>query len=301
MKKWTFILLLTSLVLSSCRWEYRDDSLDDNAIGLTDLLQSYDLWYVDIDQATGPGDVGFVSRAFTMSFMPNHEVYANNNMAGFGYSGDGYGISIGTYRVYERDGIVSITDDIAGTYDFEVAQIDQYTISLTNRAENVTYILIGYQQSEFDYDGVFYDNVVYFLQEYEAWTKYYADLVSPSEPFVSENHLQFYVSGNRNSFASSESAINVPVTQIYWDYTGDYEVLNTSNENRKELRLYYDINNDREEFILKIIDDQHIRLKNILTGNIYKLEGRGYIQYRPAAKRLKRPNFKNFTRKRYLK
>lgn len=301
MKKWTIILLLVSLVLSSCKWEYRDDTFAEHSMRLSDLLQSYDLWYVDIDQTTGTGDVGFVSRAFTMSFMPNHEVYANNNMAGFGYTGNGYGISIGTYRVYNRDGILSITDDIAGTYDFIVNQIDQYTISLTNLSENVTYFLVGYQQSEFDYDAVFYDNVAYFLQEYEAWTKYYADLVSPSEPFVSENHLQFYVSGNRNSFASSETPVNVPVSQIYWDYTGDYEVLNTSNQNRKELRLYYDINNDREEFILIIIDDQHIRLKNILTGNIYKLEGRGYIQYRPAAKRLIRSKYKNLLRQRYLK
>ena len=184
MKKWTIILLLVSLVLSSCKWEYRDDTFAGHSMRLSDLLQSFDLWYVDIDQTTGTGDVGFVSRAFTMSFMPNHEVYANNNMVGFGYTGNGYGISIGTYRVYNRDGILSITDDIAGTYDFIVNQIDQYTISLTNLSENVTYFLVGYQQSEFDYDAVFYDNVAYFLQEYEAWTKYYADLVSPSEPFV---------------------------------------------------------------------------------------------------------------------
>ncbi len=286
-------------MLGSCDWEHRDDTID-NTIRLTDLLQSYDLWYVDIDRTTGTGDVGFVSRAFTMSFMPGHEVYANNNMVGLGYTGDGYGIRIGTYRVYDRDGILSITDDIAGTYDFEVVQIDNYTISLTNRAQNVTYFLIGYQKNEFDYDAVFYDNVVYFLQEYEAWTKYYADLVSPSEPFVSENHLQFYVSANINSFSSSESPVNISVSQIFWDYSGAYVVENTSHQNRKGLKLYYDINNDREEFILKIIDDQHIRLRNILTGNVYKLEGRGNIKYRPVAKRFKKFH-KNSSRKRYLK
>ncbi len=300
MKKGLIILLIVSLSLSACNWTNRDDTLDDPGIGLTDLLQSYDLWYVDIDQTTGPGNVNFVSKAFTLSFMPDYEVFANNNIAGLGQTGNGYGISIGTYRIYDRDGILSITDDIAGTYDFEVEQIDNYSIRLTNRAANVSYLLTGYQKNEFDYDGVFYDNITYFLQEYEAWTKTDADIVSPSAPFVFENHLRFYVSGNTNVFESSESRPNIPTGQIYWDYSGAYEVLNTSQENRKELLLYYDVNNEQETFILKILDDQNIQLHNMQTDNIYWLTGHGYIQYRPASKRLKKSS-KKVSRLTYLK
>ena len=300
MKKGLIILLIVSLGLSACNWTNRDDTLDVPTIGLTDLLQSYDLWYVDIDQTTEPGNVSFVSKAFTLSFMPGYEVFANNNISGLGQTGNGYGISIGTYRTYDRDGILSITDDIAGTYDFEVKQIDNYSIRLTNRAANVSYLLTGYQKNEFDYDGVFYDNITYFLQEYEAWNKTDADIVSPSAPFVFENHLRFYVSGNTNVFESSESQTNIPTGQIYWDYSGTYEVLNTSQENRKELLLYYDINNEQETFVLKILDDQNIQLHNIQTDNIYWLTGRGYIQYRPTAKRLKKSQ-KKVSRLTYLK
>ena len=300
MKKGIIILLVVSLGLSSCNLTYRNDTLDEPGIGLTDILQSYDLWYVDIDQTTGPGNISFVSKAFTISFLPDYEVYANNNIAGLGLTGNGYGISIGTFRAYDREGILSITDDIDGTYDFEVKQIDNYTIRLTNRAVNVSYLLTGYQKNEFDYDGLFYDNITYFLQEYEAWTKTDAEIVSPSAPFVFENHLRFFVSGNTNVFESSESRTNIPTGQIYWDYSGAYDVLNTSQENRKELLLYYDINNEQETFILKILDDQNIQLHNTQTDNIYWLTGRGYIQYRPTAKRLKKSS-KKVSKLMYLK
>ncbi len=301
MKKTLTILILLALSLSSCNWSYRDDEDAYNSrANLTDLLQSYNLWYVDIDRATGPGNVSFMSKAFTMSFMPDYEVFANDNMVGLGQTGNGFGIRIGTYQVYNRNGILSIVDDLAGQYDFEVRQLNQNEISLYNRAEDVTYILVGYQKSNFDYDKLFYNNVTYFLQEYQAWSKVFADVVSPSEPFVLENHLTFYVDGNTNVFESSESDPNLPLASIYWDYTGTYEVLNTSYQDEKDLVLYYDLNNSREKFALSIIDDQTIELHNLVTDNIYRFEGRGYIQYRPKAKRIKR-NLLSKTNTKYMK
>jgi len=287
MKKIT-IILLTILSLTACNKTYREDDWQDtHQIDLTDLVQSYDLWYVDIERTEGPGNVSFMSKAFTMSFMPNYEVYANNNIVGLGISGNGYGISTGTYQVFDRDHIISINDDIDGIYDFEVVQISQNEIKLVSRSENVSYYLTGYQKSDFDYDALFYDNITYFLQEYEAWTKTFTNILSPSEPFVNENHLTFYVEGNDNVFESSESPVTIAPTQIYWDYTGTYEVLNARQNNRKELYLYYDLDNSQETFLLTIIDDQHIRLQNTLTDNVYEFEGHGYIQYRPKAQRLK--------------
>lgn len=291
MKKIT-IILLTILSLTACNKTYReDDWQNDRQIDLTNLVQSYYLWYVDIDRTEGTGNISFLSKAFTISFMPDFEVYANNNIVGLGITGNGYGISTGTYQVFDRNGIISINDDIDGIYDFEVVQISRNEIKLINRSENVSYYLIGYQKADFDYDALFYDNITYFLQEYEAWTKTYADIVSPSEPFVNENHLTFYVEGNDNVFESSESSVNIPTEQIYWNYTGTYEVLNTSQNNHKELILYYDIDNSRETFLLTIIDDRHIRLHNTVTDNIYEFEGHGYIQYRPKGKRLKSKSF----------
>ena len=50
---------------------------------------------------------------------------------------------------------------------------------ITIRSSYIILIMIhhtflnGYQRTTFDYDFVFYDNIHYFLQEYEAWEKTY--------------------------------------------------------------------------------------------------------------------------------
>ncbi len=299
MKRIYVILVILSISLSSCNWTNREDSFNEPDFSLTDLLQSYDLWYIDIDKTTGTGNISFMSKAFTMSFMPNGEVFANNNIVGLGITGNGYGIDTGFYTAYDYDGVLSITDDISGQYDFEVSYTAYNEIQLYNRAENVTYYLTGYQKSHFDFDKLFYENVTYFLQEYEAWHKVFENLAHPSEPFTAENHLSFYVEGNQNVFVSSESPLNIAVAQIYWDYTGVYEVHNTSRENEKRLVLYYDINNEQERFNLEILDDTHIRLTNTETGNIYEFYGQGYIQYRPAKRRLAQKQIK-ITNQHYL-
>jgi hypothetical protein len=108
------------------------------------------------------------------------------------------------------------------------------------------------------------------------------------------------VSGNENVFESSESDPNIPLSQIYWDYSGSYEVLNTTYNNRKELILYYDLNNAQEQFILSILEDDLIQLEQVSSGNIYRFKGYGYIQYKPNAKRLKL-NTNNTLNKTYKK
>ena len=288
--------------MGSCTIENHIDEnyTNEPAYVLSDFLISYDLWYVDIDRTQGSGNISFMSKAFTMSFLPNGEVYANNNIVGLGITGNGYGISIGMYDVYNANGLVSINDDLSGRFDFEVRQISTHEISLYNRSRDVTYYLIGYQKYDFDYDRLFYENITYFLQEYTVWTKNFADIVSPDAVFRAENHLRFYVAGNDNVFDSSESRINAPMTSIYWDYSGSYEVLNTSQTNVKDLVLYYDINGSEEEFILKIIDDRHIELQNVVTDNIYRFTGHGYIQFRPAS-RLKHKQNLHLSTNRFIK
>lgn len=286
MKKVFYILFIILLLLSfsACRWEYRDDNYDTSQTSLNGLLEKYDLWYVDIDQTAGTGNIPFISRAFTISFMPSGAVYANNNMVGLGETGNGFGINTGVYHTDERNGILYIDDDVFGSADFVVKQLSENRISLNNRYENVTYFLEGYQQNEFDYDRLFYENIVYFLQEYESWTRNFSDILDHSAPFVSENHLKFYVSGNENVFESSESLPATPLSYIDWDYTGYYEVTNTYSQSRKELILNYDIDNSNETFILKVISDDEIELHNIYSDNIYRFHGRGYIQFKPAGK-----------------
>jgi hypothetical protein len=248
MKKLFYILLVIflSLGVSSCRWEYREDEYNESQSNVKRLLQNFDLWYVDIDKTSGNGNVPFISGAFTISFMPNGEVFANNNMVGLGQTGDGFGINTGIYYTDEQNGILHIDDDVFGSAEFVVRQLGNNQISLYNPYENVTYFLEGYQRYEFDYERLFYENIVYFLQEYESWTKNFSDILDSSAAFVNENHLKFYVSGNDNVFESSESLPATPLSYIYWDYSGYYDVMNTYSQTRKELILNYDIDNSNE-------------------------------------------------------
>ncbi len=287
MKTTVLYLFLFSIFLSSCTWTGHYGPGDDNQINLTDLLQSYDLWYVYFDRTEGRGNIDFMSKAFTLSFRPNYELFANNNMVGLGRTGGGYGIDIGYYRTDDINGILTIVDDLSGTFDFEVTQISYNEISLYNPERDVRYFLVGYTINNFDFDQLFYDNVTYFLQEYEAWRKFDDDIISPSAPFTNENFLSFYVEANTNVFNSSEDLPSTPLAQIYWDYSGVYEVRNTRYTQEKKLYLYYDINNNREEFLLTIIDDGHIKLQNLSSDNSYFFEGINYIQYKPNAKRIK--------------
>jgi hypothetical protein len=280
MKKSLYILsfLLLTLSFSSCTIEEHYETYD-NPQSLNQTLQSYDLWYVDIDRTTGTGDIPFMSRAFTISFMYNGTVFANNNIVGIGVTGNGYGINVGSYQSFDYDGIVEIAHAIDGVVAFEVRQLSNNEIELFNRAENVKYLLVGYQKNHFDYDKLFYENISYFLQEFEAWSKVYEDLSQPGAVFAGENHLAFYVDGNTNTFQTSEMAPNTPDASIQWDYTGNYDVYNSSVEDVKELVLRYYIDNSQEDFDLVILNDHRIRLINFNTNNLYEFEGQNYIQY----------------------
>ena len=85
-------ILVSTVFLSSCSQE---EPLD-GSITLGELMSSYDLWYVDIHQTMGNGDVPFVSKAFTLSFV-NCNMYANNNITDVGFTGNGLCISVGMY------------------------------------------------------------------------------------------------------------------------------------------------------------------------------------------------------------
>ena len=69
--------------------------------------------------------------------------------------------------------ILDVQHDIDGFSTFDVYEVDFNTIELYNPNNDTSYFLDGYQRNSFDYDFVFYDNIHYFLQEYEAWEKTY--------------------------------------------------------------------------------------------------------------------------------
>ena len=124
-------LVLSTTLLTSCYTEVLVDDYTDNgpAITLNQLLGSYELWYVDINQTVGYGQTPFLQKAFTVSFR-NGVVYANNNLVGLGSQGNGYGISVGYYDAYDM--ILDVQHDIDGYETFDIYQIDNNTIELYN-------------------------------------------------------------------------------------------------------------------------------------------------------------------------
>ena len=271
---------LIALLFTSCYTEVIvDDYAYDNyqePITVNQLLNSYELWYVDINETIGYGETPFLQMAFTVSFR-NGSLFANNNLVGIGSQGNGYGIQIGYYNAYDM--ILDIDHDIDGYDSFDVYQIDHNTIELYNPFNDTSYFLHGYQRSNFDYDYVFYDNIQYFLQEYEAWEKTYTSNFGALNEFDNENFLQFLSGGNDNNFRSSQDPEGTNPNNIYWDYSGLYGV-NDVNGNMylKTLTLDYDYF-DNEFFELSIVNDQRIELYHPSSGTVYEFTGRGYIQY----------------------
>ena len=268
---------LATLLFTSCHVDVIDEDYHEvPSVSLNQLLNSYDLWYVDINETVGYGQTPFLQKAFTVSFL-NGNVYANNNLVGFGSQGNGLGISIGYYDTYDM--ILDLHHTVDGFSTFDVYQIDSNTIELYNPNNDTSYFLDGYQRSNFDYDFIFYDNIHYFMQEYEAWEKTYTSMVGALNEFDNENFLQFLAGGNDSTFRSSQDNIGTNVNNVYWDFVGDYRIGDISGEMYlKTLTLDYDYF-DNEIFELNVINDGLIELYHSTSGTYYEFEGRGYIQY----------------------
>ncbi|WP_430428995.1 nicotinic acid mononucleotide adenyltransferase [Maribacter litoralis] len=267
-----YFLLATLLVSCYAEVIIEDDFIEESAFNTDQVLQSYDLWYVDINATRGNGEVPFLQRAFTVSF-DRGVLYANNNIVGIGKTGGGYGIDVGTYGTLR--GTVDIDHDIDGSWFLEVYAVNNNTIELYDASTDTSYYLKGYRINNFDYDMVFYDNINYFLQEYDAWEKIYTSNAGAINDFDNENYLQFL----SNYFRSSLDAPNTNVSNLRWDFEGDYQVYNVQGDNSlKTLTLDYDFFGN-DYFELYVINDSTIELYHPDSGTTYEFKGRGYIEY----------------------
>jgi hypothetical protein len=268
---------LIALLFTSCSIDDEPDFVDTSqGITINELLNSYELWYVDINQTSGYNEVPFLQIGFTISFR-NGILYANNNLVGIGTQGNGFGVDIGDYNAYNT--ILDVNHVIDGFVSFDVYQIDANTIELYSVSDDTSYFLNGYNRNTFDYDFVFYDNIQYFLQEYEAWEKTYTSQYGVLNEFDNENYLQFISGGNDNVFRSSQDINGIDPNNLFWDYTGIYNVADVPNDfYNKYLTLDYDFFSN-EFFELNIINDQRIELFHSASGTLYEFTGRGYIAY----------------------
>lgn len=273
-----FVFAISAIFFTSC---YTDEVIindfdNQQNVSLNQLLNSYELWYVDLNQTLGYGQTPFMEIAFTLSFR-NGILYANNNLVGFGNQGNGFGIEVGVYDGHNM--ILDVQHDANGFQTFDVFQIDNSTIELYNPNNDTSYFLSGYQRSNFDYDFVFYDNIHYFLQEYEAWEKTFTSNFGALNEFDNESYLQFLAAGNDSSFRSSRDVAVLNPSNIFWDYSGVYGVGHFTNDvYLKTLTLDYDYF-DNEIFELSVINDQRIELYHPNSGTVYEFTGRGYIEF----------------------
>lgn len=278
MKTLKFFLIATFsiTVLWSCGYdEVRTPEENNTNISLEQLLGQYELWYVDLESTLGNGQTVFVEMAFTLSFL-NGNLYANNNLVGFGERGNGFGIAIGEY---DTSGIVlDIFHDLDGHQRFEVYQESGASIELYNPANDTSYFLDGYQRNEFDYDEVFFENIDYFLQEYKTWENTFTSTQGEETEFDDENYLFFYNENSSNLFKSSIDENIGNADQIQWDYTGGYTIETMPESDSKKLTLDYDFY-DPDFFELSVINDELIKLYHPNSGKIYEYSGRSYITF----------------------
>lgn len=283
-----FIASAAAILLTSCYAEVLVDDVEEVAVvevvevvevappSLAQMLNSHELWYVDINATLGFGEIPFLQKAFTISFLEG-TLYANNNLVGIGSLGNGFGIDVASYNTFGTT--LDVKHDIDGLTRLEVFQIDGNTLELYHRASDTSYFLEGYQRRGFDYDTVFYDNIHYFLQEYEAWEKVYTSRIGALNEFDNEHYLQFLSGNNDATFRSSQDPNGIAIPNILWDYTGIYNVADVvDTPDLKILTLDYDFFNG-EFFELSIINDQRIRLFHPASETIYEFEGQINIQF----------------------
>lgn len=272
-----YFLLATLMVSCYADVIIEDDFIEESAFNTDQVLQSFDLWYIDINATQGNGEVPFLQRAFTVSF-DRGVLYANNNIVGIGKTGGGFGIDVGTYGSLR--GIVDIDHDIDGRWALEVFAISRNTIKLYDARSDTSYFLKGYQTNMFDYDMVFYDNINYFIQEYDAWEKIYTSEIGALNDFDDENYVQFLP----NFFRASLDSPNTSMANLQWDFEGEYEVYDIQGDNSlKALTLDYDFFGD-DYFELYVINDSTIELYHPDSGTTYEFRGRGYQEYLKSGK-----------------
>ncbi|MEZ4777979.1 MAG: nicotinic acid mononucleotide adenyltransferase [Flavobacteriaceae bacterium] len=274
--KLIFGTALLANIFTSCYTEVIvEDTIDPvPTITLSELLASYELWYVDINRSQANGQTPFMQLAFTLSFR-NGTLFANNNLVGIGDQGYGFGIDIGYFNTYTN--VLEISHDIDGFHRFEVIQRNSHEIELFSPSTDQHFILVGYQRSNFDYNLLFYDNIHYFIQEYVAWEKFYTSSYGEPNPFDYENFMQFIEGGGEGNFFSSQDPTGTNINNLYWDYTGIYNVDDVpGNTYLKYLTLDYDYLGN-EFFELSVINDNTIELYHNPSGTVYRFRGKGYI------------------------
>ncbi|WP_139957478.1 hypothetical protein [Flavicella sediminum] len=269
------VVFTSSILLISCEQVYYEEVYVEEVPLNSQVVEDYDLWYVDYHRTEGNQTIPFLTRAFTISFV-NGNLYANNNISGIGITGNGYGIEVGSYDPFYTN--LRTDHTIDGFHNFEIEQLSLNEIRIYNAYTNSAYYLIGYNLNDFDYDKLFYENIEYLLQDYEVWGKENTSNTGAVNDFDNENFLQF-TPENNTTFYSSNNVYGTEIGNIDWSYVGGYEVYDVDGyEDLKVLILDYS-NGDIETFELSVVNDTTVELYHIASETVYTFKGINFIQY----------------------
>ncbi|MGB2272783.1 MAG: hypothetical protein ACPH2K_00285 [Flavicella sp.] len=278
MKKIVLYIFLTFqfVLLSSCEQIYFEDIYDREPVVVTSL-EKYDIWYLDYHNTQGLASLPFMNLAFTLSFQ-NGILYANNNISGIGYQGAGYGVQIGFYEQYNS--VANLDHNLDGSHRFEIRTLSYNEIEMYHPETDTIYFLIGYSTRDFDYDSLFYDNIEYLIQDFEFWEKTATSFEGVYTLFEAENFLKFTAENSQTFYSSLATNSNL---LDYWDFSGEYEVFDvTNNSTLKILELYYQ-GGVVEQFELRVLSDESIDLYHLQSGTSFTFQGREFIQYLKSA------------------
>lgn len=262
MKKIVFFSLFVITSFGSCT---RDNDFYEN-LSLDQKLHQYDIWYVNKAESRG-AVIDFLEKSFTISFDRGF-LLANMNLVDIGNRGGGLGFRIGDYTTR---GIFLEIQYRNRFYLFEVEQIRSNKIVLHDQHSSASYVLEGYQTSQFNYDQLLLDNLHLFLQEFEAWEQI-QKRGGNANPFDQETYLRFVPERGNQYFDASRSRNGIAISTIHWDYRSTYSV------SRDILELLFD--GTLQRFRIRVVKDNLIELEHLNSGTIYTFQGIGNIIFK---------------------
>jgi hypothetical protein len=146
---------------------------------------------------------------------------------------------MGIYDTYAD--LLTIDHDVDGILEFKWILGANNSLKLLKTYFGTRYFLNGCSVNNFNYDALFYSNILYFLLEYGAWEKTCTSQEGAINEFDVENYLRFTPGTNADKFESSQDRSVVTSISLYWDYCSQYCVEDVSQSSiNKHLTLDYD-------------------------------------------------------------
>ncbi len=269
-----FSLLFSVIILSSCSSDDDNSNNQTQSDSIKQLLESYDLWYVEPDQPSSDFNLG--QDAITFSFVEN-ELHANKNLIGF--NPETIGNVEASYNVEQEGSNASITIDDT---EFTVFGVSGNSIKLVNSYDNTTaFYITGYATEDFPSSDILYhERMPHFFNEYKFWEKTATE--NPDENDGNFSNISYVDFFEVRNFRSSEDSEGLTYDEINWEYNGSYKLTTENGEegpiSNELILLYLDeegkiIEGANDTLKVNVLDQNRIQLSEPNQNINYIFEG----------------------------